>query len=269
MRWLLRRFRLSPNAYYNHRKKRRAKQQERKAAISACIKDIFHRYGGKMGYRMIHKRLAHEGYTCSLLTVHKYMKELGLRSIAYKRKPPYVKGKKHSVFPNLLNRNFVVAHTDQRWCTDFTYLHLANGQVRYNCSILDLSNRSIVATKTDSHITADLAIETLQEALQKHAPKKGLILHSDQGVQFTSKAFTEFCKQNGVIQSMSRAGCPYDNAPMESFFGKMKNEHLNHFVIRNTRHLKWLIEDYIFRYYHHIRPHSSLGGKTPMEVQAC
>ncbi|SFX09834.1 Transposase InsO and inactivated derivatives [Thermoactinomyces sp. DSM 45891] len=229
-------------------------------------KEIYHRYGGKMGYRMIQRRLAHEGHLCSQVTVYKYMKELGLRSIVFKRKPPYVKSKKHRVFPNVLAREFTAEYPNQRWCIDFTYIHLASGQIYYNCSILDLNNRRIVSTKTASYITADLAIKTLQMALHKCSPKKGVIVHSDQGVQFTSKSFTEFCSKNGIIQSMSASGCPYDNAPMESFFGKLKNEHLNHYVIKDFDHLNQLIDDYIFRYYHHIRPHSALNGKTPMEV---
>ncbi|MCS1351507.1 DDE-type integrase/transposase/recombinase [Mechercharimyces sp. CAU 1602] len=128
--------------------------------------------------------------------------------------------------------------------------------MRYNCSILDLSDRSIVATKTASYMTAELAIKTLQEALNQHSPREGLILHSDQGVQFTSKAFIQFCEQNGIQQSMSKAGSPFDNAPMESFFGKLKNEQLHS-----------LITDYIFLYYHHVRPHSALDGKIPMEAR--
>ncbi|WP_372443412.1 integrase core domain-containing protein [Clostridium algidicarnis] len=66
-------------------------------------------------------------------------------------------------------------------------------------------------------------------------------------------------------QSMSKAECPYDNAHMESFYGKLKSEHLNHYNIKNIRNLDELINDYIFRYYHHKRPHSSLGGLTPFE----
>nr|WP_286118969.1 IS3 family transposase [Thermoactinomyces sp. DSM 45891] len=216
VRWLLRRFQLSPHAYYNYRKQRKSNYLKQKEVILTCIKEIYHRYGGKMGYRMIQRRLTHEGHLCSQVTVYKYMKELGLRSIVFKRKPPYVKGKKHRVFPNVLAREFTAEYPNQRWCIDFTYLHLASGQLHYNCSILDLNNRRIVATRTASYITADLAIETLQMALHKCSPKKGLVLHSDQGVQFTSKSFTEFCSKNGIIQSMSASGCPFEEKSEKS-----------------------------------------------------
>ncbi|MDP5277286.1 integrase core domain-containing protein, partial [Chengkuizengella axinellae] len=82
-----------------------------------------------------------------------------------------------------------------------------------------------------------------------------------------AKAFIDFCKKNRVTQSMSRAGCPYDNAAMESFFGKLKNEHLHHYYFENDEQLQTLIHDYIYGYYHHIRPHSALGGMTPMQAR--
>ncbi|MCS1351508.1 IS3 family transposase [Mechercharimyces sp. CAU 1602] len=106
VRWLLKRFQLSPHAYYNNRKKRKASYYKRKEAVLGVIKDIYHRYQGKMGYRMIQQQLTYEGYRYSRLTVYKYMKELGLRSIVYKRKPPHLKGKPHKTFPNILNRDF-------------------------------------------------------------------------------------------------------------------------------------------------------------------
>ena len=113
----------------------------------------------------------------------------------------------------------------QKWCTDFTYLFLQNHEVRYNCTIIDLHDRSVVAGITDRHITSDLAIRTLKKALESQPVLKGeLILHSDQGSQFTSKAFVEFCESVHVTQSMSEAGYPYDNAPMEGYFNTLKSE---------------------------------------------
>ena len=214
---------------------------------------------------MVKNLLDKQGTSLCLLTVHKYMKELNLKSGSSRKRPNYVKGTSHKKFKNPLNREFKADSKNLKWCTDFTYIHSSNGKMLYNCSILDLYDRSIVATKSSTHITAELAIETLTEALKAHKPTRGLILHSDQGSQYTSKSFTTFCKENKIQQSMSKAGCPYDNAPMESFYGKFKSEHLNHYTIKNILHLDELTNDYIFRYYHHKRPHSSLGGLTPFE----
>lgn len=131
------------------------------------------------------------------------MKELGLRSITRRKKPDYKKGKAHKVYPNLLNQNFVVEAKNKVWCTDFTYLFLENGTNRYNCTILDLFDRSVIASLNGDHMTSELAIETLKIAIHRHKPKRGLILHSDQGTQFTSKEFNKFCEQAHIQQSMS------------------------------------------------------------------
>ena len=170
--------------------------------------------------------LARKGYHYSPATIHKYMNaELGLRSIVRPQKTDYEQGKPHKVFENKLQQNFMSDKINQKWCTDFTYLFLKNHDVRYNCSIIDLHDRSVIASITDRHITSDLAIRTLQKALDSQPAIKGeLILHSDQGSQYTSKAFTDFCKSVNVTQSMSKAGYPYDNAPMERYFNTLKNE---------------------------------------------
>ena len=95
---------------------------------------------------------------------------------------------------------------------------------RYNCSIIDLYDKSVLATLNSKRIDAELAIQTLQIALDRNPVKGKIILHSDQGSQYTSRAFTEFCEGKGIRQSMNKAGCPYDNSPMESFYGTFKSE---------------------------------------------
>ncbi len=205
---------------------------------------------------MIKLLLEKEKINLSLLTVHKYMKELNIKSVAFRKKLNYVKGKPHKVFENLINRDFTATKKNQKWYTDFTYIRSSSGKMLYNCCILDSHDRSIMASKISTNITEDLAIETLQEAITTQKPSAGLILHSDQGSQYISKAFTDFCCSNKIKKSMSKAGCPYDNAPMESFYGKLKNEHLNHYNVKNISHLSELISDYVFRYYHHKRPHT-------------
>ena len=120
--------------------------------------------------------------------------ELGLRSIVRPKKPGYEHGKPHKVFENKLKQDFTANKVNQKWRTDFTYLFLANHEVRYNCTIIDLHDRNVVASITDRHIASDLAIRTLQKALDSQPAVKGeLILHSTHGSQHTSKAFMEYC----------------------------------------------------------------------------
>lgn len=206
-----------PNAYYNYLKNRKADHNAEKQKALTEISHIYHEHDGVDGYRSMRVFLARKNIHLSAPTVHKYMnKELGLYSIVRPKKPGYRKGKPHKVFENLIEQKFSSDEANQKWCTDFTYLALTNGSKRYNCAILDLHDRSVVASITDKKITSDLAIRTVKKALEMQpAVKAGLILHSDQGTQFTSKDFIDYCKSVGITQSMSRAGCPYDNAPME------------------------------------------------------
>ena len=202
LRWLLRMFQISPNAYYNYLKQRR-----------------------------------------------------------------YVRGAKNKIFTNLLKQDFRAESKNKIWCTDFTYIRLANGKMRYNCSILDVYDHSIVASVNGTYINTELAKKELEKALKSENPQEGLVLHSDQGCQFTSWEFVSYCKEKKVIQSMSKAGCPYDNTPMERFYNTLKNE----LIYPNHFYTEWELEEalsrYVFVWYNHIRPHSYNGGQTPFEAR--
>ena len=233
------------------------------------IEEIYHSHNGIDGYRRMTVYLKRRGYHYSRTTIHTYMnQELGLRSIVRPKKRGTKPGKPHKVFDNLLKQNFQADRTNQKWCTDFTYLFLKNGEVRYNCSMIDLHDRSVVASITDRHITSSLAIRTLQKALETQNPAQdGLILHSDQGSQYTSKPFNDFCKTVQVTQSMSKAGYPYDNAVMERYFNTLKNECTNLYEFRTEEELYQKIEEFAYVIYNHERPHSYNGYRTPHQAR--
>lgn len=125
--------------------------------------------------------------------------ELQLYSVSRKRKENYEHGTAHKVFENKLNQDFSADKINQKWCTDSTYLFLANGSKRYNSSIIDPHDRSVVVSITDKNIIADLAKRTLQKAVASQAEinLNRLLVHSDQGSQYTSKEYTEFCESLG------------------------------------------------------------------------
>lgn len=263
----MQKFNLSPNAYYNYLKGRKSNYHAQKVKTQRKMVEIYHDTNGTPGYRMMRDLLEQRNYKYSNPTIHKYMKELGLRSITRRKKPEYTKGKAHKVFPNLVKQNFVTKSKNKIWCTDFTYLFLDNGTVRYNCSIIDLFDRSVIASLNGEHITSALAIETLKIAIRRHKPKKGLILHSDQGTQFTSHEFNVFCEQAHIQQSMSRAGCPYDNAPMERYYNTLKSERINHFAYKTKDDLDTAVNEFAYVWYNHVRPHSYNKGKTPAQAR--
>ena len=268
MNWLLRKFKIYSNAYYNFPKNRKSIYREEKAKTQRKISEVYHKANGVPGYRMMRNLLIPYGFVYSNTTIYKYMVELGLRSIVRRKKPNYQKGKVSKLFPNLLNQNFDVEKPNHVWCTDFTYLFLSDGTNRYNCTIIDLNDRSVMASLDGNHITAELAIETLKIAINRHKPGKGIILHSDQGSQFTSKEFNDFCEKSFIQQSMSRAGCPYDNAPMERYYNTLKNEFTNLFSFKSSQEMDVSINDFAYGWYNHVRPHTYNGGLTPSAARA-
>lgn len=233
------------------------------------ITDIYHKHHGVDGYRSMQVYLKREGFSYSTTTIHNYMNSmLGLRSIVRPKKPKYEYDRPHKVFENKIQQNFTADQINQKWCIDFTYLFLKDHDVRYNCTIIDLYDRSVVASITDRHITSDLAIRTLQKALGSQSSRKEkLILHSDQGSQFTSKAFVEFCESVHVEQSMSKAGYPYDNAPMERYFNTLKNELICLYEYATEDALYQAVEEFAYVEYNHVRPHSYNGYLTPYQAR--
>ena len=254
-----------PNAYYNYKKDKKAGYRVKKKETQDKMLEIYHEYSGNPGYRMMRIYLLRAGISLSDTTVLKYMQELKIKSTITPKKPSYKKGDCYRKFDNLLNRNFHAEHPNEKWCTDFTYIFMEDGRKRYNCSIIDLFDKSAVATLNSNHIDANLAIRTLEHALTRNKFPKNLLLHSDQGSQYTSQAFTEFCEKHQITQSMSKAGCPYDNSPMESFYGTFKAEFIAKQRFETDEELNQATFDYVYGYYNHVRPHSSNDYLTPFE----
>lgn len=247
LRWLCRKFDLSTNTYYNYLEDRKSDYRKRKRIILNTINNIYYDKNRIIGHRGMVIFLKRKGISLSKTTVHKYMnKELNLHSVSMRKRVRYVRGERNKVFPNLLNRIFNSEEKNRIWCTDFTYIRLENGRMRYNCSIIDLYDRTVVSSVNSDYINTDLAIKALETALINEKPSEGLILHSDQGCQFTSWAFADYCKENGIVQSMSRSGCPYDNAPMERFYNTFKNELIHQNIYYSPETLDEAVNHYVF-----------------------
>ena len=207
------------------------------------------------------------GIYLSNYTVHKYMnQQLNLTAVIMRKNPKYKRCKKHKIFDNLLNQNFTVDEKNKVWCMDFTYMRQPNGKFRYNCTIIDLYDRSAVASINSNYINTDFAIKTLKIALKQERPGIRLILHSDQGVQFSSWEFVSFCRNNNITQSMSKAGYPYDNSPMERFYNTFKNCFYFRYSFDSVEMLDEMTRKYI-NWYNYVRPHSANNYKSPIEVR--
>ena len=161
-----------------------------------------------------------------------------------KKKNPAYKRIEENVKPNLVKRKFNIDKENKVWTTDITYL-IFNGKRAYLSTILDLYDRKIVSYKISKFNDLNIVIDTLNEAIAKRKDVNGLIIHSDQGYQYTSFQYKAICESNGIQISMSRKGTPIDDSPMESFHAILKKETLYNNDITNLAEYIALVEDWL------------------------
>ena len=168
------------------------------------------------------------------------------------------------IVPNLLERNFEAKKPNQKWVTDVTEFHLF-GQKLYLSPILDLCSRDIVSYALSDRPGLPMVIRMLDSAFAQIPDSTNLILHSDQGWQYQHKHYQRMLKKKGIRQSMSRKGNCWDNAPMESFWGKLKQEWLNEQHFHTREEAKAAVFEYIWIFYNRKRIHEANGYLTPEE----
>lgn len=214
------------------------------------------------------RELAKSGIKCSENTVAKVMKEAGIRAVSAKRFRISTTDSKHdlTIAENLLNQDFSVISLNSVWLTDFTYIHTLD-DFTYLCAVEDLCSRRIVGWATSQKIDAELALAALDQAVALRRPPSGLIVHSDRGSQFASLAYRQGLAKHSIVQSMSRKGNCYDNAPMESFYRSYKVEEVHHKEYETYEHATRCAVDYIERFYNRNRMHSSLDYLSPIEFE--
>lgn len=181
--------------------------------------------------------------------VARIMKKYNLKPEYIRRLVPNIGAKRiaENVKPNLVNRQFKTKGFNQIWCTDITYLIFGNKRA-YLSTIIDLYDRHVVAYQISKFNNIPLVINTLNKALEIEKDVHGLILHSDQGFQYTSNEYKVICASKGISISMSRKGTPIDDSPMESWHGILKKETLYNNNITSLEHYIQLVEEWIAFY---------------------
>lgn len=220
------------------------------------------------GSPRMHRMLLKNGYICCENTVARLMRRERIKArITRKFKVATTdSGHDQPISPNLLNQCFKAQRPNQAWLTDFTYIPTKEG-FTYLCTIEDLYSRKIVGWATSRKIDTELALNAFMQAVALRSSMQGLILHSDRGSQFASAQFREVLRRCGFVQSMSRKGNCYDNAPMESFFRSFKVEEVYRRDYATHEEATRGVTDYIERFYNHTRLHSSLGYVSPTEYE--
>jgi transposase InsO family protein len=170
-----------------------------------------------------------------------------------------------AIAPNTLNQAFAATSSDSVWCADITSIPTLSGWA-YLAAIIDLATRLIVGWSMATHMRTELVESALRNALASRAPASRLVHHSDRGSQYASNSYRALLELHGIECSMSRAGNCFDNAVMESFFGTYKQEWAHHHRWHGLLDARASTHDYIDVFYNRQRLHSTLGYKTPAEV---
>ncbi len=193
------------------------KKQREDEAIKGKMLECHGQLKGIYGYRRVKVWLMRKhGLHLNHKRVQRLMRELGIKAVIRKKRPYYGKKEAYVISDNHLNREFTASNLNEKWVTDITYL-IFNGQKLYLSAIKDLYNNEIVAYHISRRNDLKLVFDTIRKAKRKRNVK-GILLHSDQGFQYTSRQFNNLLKRYHMKGSMSRKGNCWDNACMENFF---------------------------------------------------
>jgi len=245
--------------------KRKLENQELTEEIKRVYNDSQQIYGSPR----VAIVLKQEGRIVSERRVARLMQINGWQSkIRKKWKSTTDSNHKYSISPNHLNRNFKPSELNQTWVSDITYIRTLQGWL-YLTTVIDLYDRQVIGWSLSKTLHTNVTIiPAWAMAISRRNITKPLIFHSDRGIQYASKEFRAILKANSLItQSMSRKGNCWDNAVAESFFKTIKSELIYRRTYSNRKVAELDIFEYIEIWYNRKRLHSSLGYKTPMQIE--
>lgn len=252
-------FEVSRSGYYDwvNRMDKGDKDEMIAEKIAECQEQTKRTYG----YRRVQIWLLREtGLVINHKAVLRIMNKYGLLSEIRKPRPLYMRQQSFCKYENKLNRDFHADKPNSKWVTDISYIPTKQGFL-YLSAIKDLYDNFIVAFDMGTIQDNALVYRTVKKAKKEVA--EGLLLHSDQGFQYTSHGYMKLTREYGIFPSMSRAGTPLDNACAENFFSILKSECINRYKITSYEEARLLVRDYInFYNYHRIQLKTKL---TPFE----
>ena len=215
------------------------------------------------GPKRLQDELAESGTVIGRDRISRLRKEMGLRCIQQK-KFKATTNSAHSlpVAPNLLNQNFTVADPGTVYGSDITYITTDEGWL-YLAGVKDLATREIIGHAMGSRMTKELTLAAFEKAISYRKPQPGCIHHSDRGSQYCALSYQQAVADAGMRASMSRKGNCFDNAPVESFWGTLKQELVHHRRFRTRAEAQAAIQEYIEVFYNRMRRHSALGNIAP------
>ena len=266
--WMCEALEVSPSGYYARVGRTDSPAEQRRQELLGVIEEVHVEVKGRYGSPRMTPELNARGYECSQNMVAKLMKAYGIQANAPRR---FIRttDSNHSlpVAENLLARDFDPSGPNERWSADITYIPTREGWL-YLAVVEDLFSRLIVGWSMDETMESRLVVDALEMAIQRRRPEAGLLAHSDRGSQYASDHYQRVLASEGIVCSMSEVGQCWDNAPVESFFGRLKCEITPGEMMFDTREqAKAELFEYLEVFYNRVRRHSSLGFLSPVEFE--
>ena len=257
-------FQVSRSGYYSWRV--RQNKAPRDQWLVDLILECQQKCNQTYGCRRVKRWLARfKGKKVNLKAILRILRKLDMLS-QIRRRTPYTRYKQGTFkYNNLLNRQFLQKQPNKFWVTDITYIPIP-GRMLYMCAVLDLCGRTVLAWRIGDDMASSLVTDTVRDALIQEKATNGLTLHSDQGSQYTSKAYFDLSQEYHFSPSMSSPGCPYDNAAMENFFGTLKCECLYRAHYSTKAEVEQLVGEYV--YFYNYKRINLKDGLSPVEIRS-
>jgi transposase InsO family protein len=258
---------LLKSTYYHHILHAPIKKwfEERNEMLRPRILNIFQLSGERFGAKKIVVQLKREGIAISPRQVSKLMKEMDLICKQNRLRMFNTTNRDARLRKNRLRQNFNQTKPNVFWVSDTSYILVDNNDY-YICVVIELFSRKVLSFGVSHKNNADLTLETLRQAFELRCKPTGLTFHADQGSPYTAYKIRKYARDNGIKQSFSNPGTPYDNAVAEGFFSMMKRESLSHKWYKSKEELDTDVTEYV-SFFNELRTMRRLGNKTPNEFE--
>lgn len=254
---------VSRSGYHAWARRPPSRRTQDNARLEVAIQAAHQRTRASYGPARLQAELRDDGFPASVSRIKRLRRKLGLRCKQVRRFTTTTESN-HAlpVAENVLAQTFVATRPNETWVTDITYVPTAEGWL-YVAGIKDLYTCEVVGYAMGARMTTDLVRRALVAAVWAKRPGPGLIHHSDRGSQYCAQDYQEHLRKFGMTASMSRRGNCYDNAPMESFWGTLKNELVHQRRYETRAQARQELAEYIEVFYNRQRRHSRLGNLSP------
>ena len=241
-------------------------QGEEELALRSAVQSLVIEHRWRYGYRRVTAELRMQGMVANHKRIARIMRDDNLLALRHECFRPDDRSLRAArIYLNLANR-MTLSGPNQLWAGDITYIRLSCEFV-YLAVVLDIFSRKVIGWALGRTLKSQLPLSALERAIANRRPPPGVVHHSDQGVQYTSREYMQKLREHQILPSMSRPANPYDNATCASFIKTLKREVIYASEYRDFEDLLQSIEEFVDRYYNQCRLHSALGYCSPQEFE--